>query len=102
MPNLFNLSLIFLMNTQGDWGSIKHPNIHGTVQEYKEVLYNAPIPSVVTSLLVFLFLALFSHKNMKSIKPVIIINGVIYLICTSALFVFAFFLSGLASQGAGQ
>lgn len=101
-PNIYNFSLLLISNSIGSWGSMKHPKIHGLVEQHKEYLWDVFIISIPVGLLLYALLIWYSYKNTNISKSVIVVNSCIWIIFTIGVSVFALFLSGLASQGAGH
>jgi hypothetical protein len=97
IPNIFNLSSFLVLNSLGNWGSMKHPQIHEYVEEHKELLWDVFLFSIAISLFLYVILIRYSLREKKTIKPVLLANGAIYVISVALFFGFALVAGALVS-----
>jgi hypothetical protein len=97
IPNILNLSSFLVLNSLGNWGSMKHPQIHEYVEEHKELLWDVFLFSIAISLFLYVILIRYSLREKKTIKPVLLANGAIYVISVALFFGFALVAGALVS-----
>jgi hypothetical protein len=97
IPNIFNLSAFLVLNSLGNWGGLKHPLIHESAEEHKELLWDTFVFSIAISLFLYVLLIRYSLQEKKTIKPVLLVNGAIYVIFVAVFYGFASVASALVS-----
>ena len=97
IPNIFNLSSFLVLNSLGNWGGLKHPQIHKSVEEHKELLWDTFVFSIAISLFLYVLLVRYSLREKKTIKPVLLVNGAIYVVSVAVFYGFASVASALVS-----